>query len=180
MEAPMKKFQDVDGPGRDDSNIDMKDEEDDDEMPGLVPEDDMDGYNHRWSGLFPIYMSFDSVYYCYGRRRLSIYPVTSVTEDLQKGEHLIFNAHQVSSYPRGEGVERASSPREVVPDILQAWGDNRTCMGGASTDSPATSLANNTILDIGWAVRHSRMLHKKVLSKNISIISKKNPVANKV
>ncbi|KAJ7820353.1 hypothetical protein B0H14DRAFT_2600067 [Mycena olivaceomarginata] len=123
MEVPMKKFQDVDGPGRDDSNIDMKDEEDDDEMPGLVPEDDMDGYNHRWSGLFPIYMSFDSVYYCYGRRRLSIYPVTSVTEDLQKGEHLIFNAHQVSSYPRGEGVERASSPREVVhgETIERAW-----------------------------------------------------------
>ncbi|KAJ7805630.1 hypothetical protein B0H14DRAFT_2611208 [Mycena olivaceomarginata] len=132
MEAPMKNSQDVDGPGRDDSRINMKDKEDDDEMPALVPDDDVDGYNHRWSGSFPIYMAFDGVYYVYALRRLSLYRVTSITYDLQKGEHLICKAHQAASYPHEEGVERASLPQEVIPNILQAWGDNRTCMGGAS------------------------------------------------
>jgi hypothetical protein len=42
-EAPMKNSQDVDGPGRDNSRINMKDEEDDDEMLALVPDDDVDG-----------------------------------------------------------------------------------------------------------------------------------------
>jgi hypothetical protein len=90
-------------------------------------------------------MAFDGVYYCYDLCRLSLYRVTSITDDLQKGEHLICNTHQAASYPHEEGAERASLPQEVMsvisleiscfghsPDILQAWGDNRTCMGGAS------------------------------------------------
>ncbi|KAJ7884185.1 hypothetical protein B0H14DRAFT_2564564 [Mycena olivaceomarginata] len=123
MEAPMKNSQDVDGPGHNDSNIDVKDEEDDDEMPALVRDDDVDSYNHRWSGSFPIYMAFDGVYYCYDLRRLSLYRVTSITDNLQKGEHLICNAHQAASYPHEEGMERASLPQEVMhgETIERVW-----------------------------------------------------------